>query len=222
MPGRFLLSHIKALPFDFDAKVAEFIAAKKAHALTVGEAAPSAPHHWIEQAVRRVSVDGAADDFVADYELIDDTPPPPTLEQKKHQLVISVAQASAEAVNALIPRLKGRLWSMEHHRISVLINAAAVPLPLPVEKPGIVAMAASAVGLTKKAAPKLETGEEARARAIETVRASSPSDIEFFLAHGKRLEKVAAIHLHAATLESEIHDLTDETVDTWRPAPFPT
>jgi len=41
-------------------------------------------------------------------------------------------------------------------------------------------------------------------------------------AHDVRIAKVQAIHRHLAKLHSEIHDLTDATIDGYKAAPFPT
>jgi hypothetical protein len=67
-------SQVDALPFDFEQAVRDFIAAKEAHRFT-GDAAPSADA-LVEAAVRRVQYpieDEKPDDFVADYEIEDDT-----------------------------------------------------------------------------------------------------------------------------------------------------
>ncbi len=86
MTAKIPLSQIKAMP-DFEARVAAFIQAKKDHLITIGEPSPT-EDRLVESAVRRVPGDGhvTPDDFVADYTVVDDTPPAdpaPTLDQRK-------------------------------------------------------------------------------------------------------------------------------------------
>ena len=115
-------SQVDALPFDFEKAVRDFIAAKEAHRFT-GGAAPTADAP-VEAAVRRVQYPIEAekpDDFVADYQIEDDTPPPPTLEQRKQAMIAESRQAEQAAIEALMPAGKWRLLDMEFQR------AMAVP-----------------------------------------------------------------------------------------------
>jgi hypothetical protein len=196
---KFLVSHLKTLPFDFESEVTEFIKARMSHRFTLGEPAPLAPHWWVESAIKRVpGAEGQPDDFVPDYEIEDDTPPPPTLDQRKHLLAAQLHASAMEAQAAILPPLKARIWNIEYARISAAV--AAVP-----GKPGTVDTPA-------------ETSEALRKRALKTLK---KEDAEFLLAHEGRLKKLDAIHYQMAKLESEIHDLTEETIDAWKPAPFP-
>jgi hypothetical protein len=113
-------SQVDALPFDFEQAVRDFIAAKEEHRFT-GDAAPTADA-LVEAAVRRVTyaVDaGKPDDFVADYEIEDDTPPPEppapalTLEQRKQTLIAESRQVEQVKINALMPAGKRRLLEMD-------------------------------------------------------------------------------------------------------------
>ena len=111
------LSEIKSAA-DFEAQVAAYIKAKKDHQKTVGEAAPTAPA-LIEAAVRVVpgSIEPPrADDYVADYKIEDDTPPPPTLAERKQKLADAAAKAAEAAINAISPPLKRRLMQMTAQR----------------------------------------------------------------------------------------------------------
>jgi hypothetical protein len=74
-------SVIDGLPYNYTESVEAFRQAKLAHQFT-GDVDPSAPA-IIEQAVRRVPVEDEADDFVADYEVINDV----TLDSRKQALV---------------------------------------------------------------------------------------------------------------------------------------
>lgn len=114
-------SQVDALPFDFERAVNDFIAAKEAHRFT-GDAAPKADA-LVEAAVRRVQYpvgDGKPDDFVADYEIEDDTPSL-TLQQRKATLIAESRQAEQNAIEALLPAGKQRLLEMDYAR------AMAVP-----------------------------------------------------------------------------------------------
>jgi hypothetical protein len=133
MTLKLALSQIKALPFDFVGTVDAFIAAKKVHQSTENVPAPGAPHPWVEQAVRRLpgSIEPPRpDDFVADYEIIDDTPPPPTLDQRKMTLA-AAAQASAHAeIDAIDPPLKRRLVGIEAGRAMMVDPSKRTPAQL--------------------------------------------------------------------------------------------
>lgn len=122
---KFLLSQVKALPFDFEAEVAKFIQAKKDHLLTEGQAAPSAPHQMVEDAVRRVPApvellkDGktsphtSPDDFVADYQIEDDSPPPPTIAEKRSAIAAGVNAEANALTEQIMPRLKQKLFGLQ-------------------------------------------------------------------------------------------------------------
>ena len=100
-------SVINGLPYNYADAVEKFRQAKLAHRFT-GDVAPSAPD-IIEQAVRRVPVQGQADDFVADYEIIEDIPVP-TLADKKAALSATIRTMEATALAKIIS--PGREHSM--------------------------------------------------------------------------------------------------------------
>lgn len=97
---------------DFAAVVEEHRQALLAHRFTVGEPAPVA-HSMIEGAVRRVPIAGSADDFVADFEVVDDTPPPPSIEERRNDLLVLVRTAEIAAARAVIGNGKLRLLSLD-------------------------------------------------------------------------------------------------------------
>src|SRR3984893_8130459 len=88
-------SVIDGLPYSYADAVEAFRQAKLAHRFT-GDVAPSAPA-IIEQAVRRVPRDGQADDFVADYAIVDDIPVP-ALAERKQALAAAIRNAEAAAL----------------------------------------------------------------------------------------------------------------------------
>jgi len=98
---------------DYAAAVEAHRQALLAHRFT-GDAAPTAPA-LIENAVRRVHRDGEADDFVSDFEIVDDTPPEPVVTDadRKAALVAKVRMAEREACDAVIPPGKLRLLNLE-------------------------------------------------------------------------------------------------------------
>jgi hypothetical protein len=107
------LSTIKALPFDFETEVKNFIQAKKDHQNTKDVMAP-AHHPLVEMAVRRVSNGvNERDDFVADYTIVDDTPPPPTLDEKKAMLADEVMRNANVLASQIIPPLKRKLFDFQ-------------------------------------------------------------------------------------------------------------
>jgi hypothetical protein len=110
-------SEIENLPFNFEQEVRDFIAAKEAHCFT-GNAAPTT-YPLVEQAVRRVQypIDAKKpDDFIADYEIEDDTPPPLTLAERKQTMLAESRQQEQTEIAALAPSGKLRLLQMDAQR----------------------------------------------------------------------------------------------------------
>jgi hypothetical protein len=107
-------SVINGLPYNYADEVEKFRQAKLAHRFT-GDVAPSAPA-IIEHAVRRVPTEGQADDFVADYEIIDDIPAP-TLAERKAALVATIRNAEAAALAKVISPARERLMGLDLNAI---------------------------------------------------------------------------------------------------------
>jgi hypothetical protein len=103
-------SVLDGLPYNYADAVETFRQAKLAHRFT-GDIAPSAPA-IIEHAVRRVPRDGQADDFVADYEIIDDIPVP-TLAERKAALAAAIRSAEAAALAKIISPARERLQGLD-------------------------------------------------------------------------------------------------------------
>lgn len=216
------LSQVKALPFDFEDEVKKYAAALEAHRTAVGEPAPSVIHPWVEAAVVRkqypvemshqpvitypnpetgelvtepvgepVKFIGSEkpDDFVPEYEIVDDTPPPPTLDERKMALVSHVAELAHKAVHVIEPPLKRNLFAFQ------LTDA-------------------------QRAVDTLHN--QVRSGAI------TQSDFELMVAphrsaaakHNERTDKVQAIYRKLAQAHADIHDLTDATIDEWKPPEF--
>jgi hypothetical protein len=117
MTFKIVLSAVKALPFDFKAEVEKHAAALMEHRTKEGVEAPSVIHPWVEAAVSRVQHPVSAerpDDFISDYVITDDTPPPPTLEQRKTVLADEASHAAIIALNALVPPRKRNLFAFRH------------------------------------------------------------------------------------------------------------
>jgi hypothetical protein len=110
---KFSLSWVKSLGFDFEAEVHKFVQAKKDHLKTEGVPAPAA-HPAVEAAVRRIPGSKTQpDDFVADYEILDDMPPPPTLDEKKAALAQQYLGQAVAMVEGITPPLKKRMMGFQ-------------------------------------------------------------------------------------------------------------
>jgi hypothetical protein len=114
MGFRIARSVLNRLGYNYAEAVEDFRQAKLAHRFT-GDAAPSAPAE-VEHAVRRVPVEGAADDFVADYEVIEDVPVP-TLADRRAVLVGQVRAMEAAALARIISPGRERLMALDLNMI---------------------------------------------------------------------------------------------------------
>lgn len=181
MPFQIPLSVVKALPFDFDQAVKDHVAARTAHATTIGEPAPTA-HELVAAAVRRLPPDETSNNerFVADYEVVDDTPPPPpppppqTLEERKHAMALHLHNLAMESYARNVPPLKARFITSDTARI--------VKIP-----------------------------EDQR----------SAEDAEKLVEYRMLMRRGEEINLHHGKQEAALHDLTADTIEGWKPEPFP-
>lgn len=110
-------SFVVALPYDFVAEVAKYIAALEAHR----DSGDAAPHSYaeVEVAVRRLQhpiEDGKPDDFVADYVIVDDTPPPPSLAERKVAAIVDLRRQEQAEIDAVIAPERRRLQQMTFSR----------------------------------------------------------------------------------------------------------
>src|SRR4051794_4518152 len=109
-------SVINGLGYDYAAAVEAFRQAKLEHRFT-GDIAPSAPA-IIEHAVCRVPVAGQADDFVVDYDVIEDVQPP-TLPERKQALVVAIRAMEAAALVRIISPARERLMGLDINAVYV-------------------------------------------------------------------------------------------------------
>ena len=109
-------SVINGLPYDYARAVEGFRQAKLEHRFT-GDIAPSAPA-IIEHAVRRVPVAGQADDFVADYVVIEDIQPP-TLAERKQALISVIRAMETAALARIISPARERLMGLDINAVYV-------------------------------------------------------------------------------------------------------
>lgn len=106
---------------DFDGQVKKAISALHAHSFTVGVPRPHI-HPLIEACLRRVAKPGKPDEYVPDYEIINDPPAGPepgtmSLEEKKNHLVGQVRMAEQAIRDKLISPRKIRLLQIEKKRV---------------------------------------------------------------------------------------------------------
>lgn len=171
----------------FEQAVAEHIERLVAFSREVGKPRPVA-HPLVEAAVKRVSHPKSAklpDDFMVDYIIVDDTPPPPAplnIDDRKHLLVAQLRAAEQAAKDAVMPQRKLRLLTLK-------MQAANAKLKYD-----------PATGIDDS---DLSDDEKA---CIE----------QYKDAHAK----YSAIELASAQAESDIEDLTDDTVDSWQVPQF--
>lgn len=115
MTFRIAKSVLDALPFDFAEAVEGHRQALLAHRFS-GDAAPSA-EAAVEQAVRRIRREGEADDFVADYEVVDDRPAPASGFDLRQQLLSALRQAEAAARDQVVGAGRMRRLGLDVARI---------------------------------------------------------------------------------------------------------
>lgn len=127
MTLRLSKSQVDGLGYDFSATVEQYRQAKLAHRfaplndLGIGPPAPLT-YPLVQAAVRRVppTLPDQPDDFVSDFVIEDDTPPPPTFVQHKAARMEEVARLEQAALDAVIPPGKRRLFGMERLRLSAI------------------------------------------------------------------------------------------------------
>src|SRR5258707_14648815 len=90
----------------FENAVQDYINTLHAFNMVVGKPRPTAVHPLVEKAIKRVQTQGQPDKYVADFVIVDDRPPPPSLEEKKHKLVSDLRFAENAAMEKILPARK--------------------------------------------------------------------------------------------------------------------
>jgi hypothetical protein len=114
MTFRIERSVLNRLPFDYAVEVEKLRQALLGHRFSF-DSAPTAPE-IVERGVRRVQFpieEHKPDDFVIDYEIVDDTPPPPTLAERKVTLTAQLRQAEVDALTTVLSPGRRRLLDVE-------------------------------------------------------------------------------------------------------------
>lgn len=109
----------------FKKTVDRYIAELTAHNYSKGKPRPVAPHPLVEQAINRVVRPRQPDQFVPDYEILDDTPEPEfianiqepvlTFEDKKNILLGQLTAAEIKARHRILTPGRARLFSAEYN-----------------------------------------------------------------------------------------------------------
>lgn len=102
-----------------------YMDALRAHALTEGEPAPVAPG-IVESAVKRTPVEGQPDHLFADFDWINDDPPPPT----ESELAAIDKAAKLQAIRQWEQEAIARVMPPERMRLANLDFARAVRIPV--------------------------------------------------------------------------------------------
>lgn len=98
----------------FENAVQDYINTLHAFNMVVGKPRPTAVHPLVERAVKRIQTQGQPDKYVADFVVVDDTPPPLSLEEKKHKLVSDLRFAENAAMEKILPARKIRLAHIKY------------------------------------------------------------------------------------------------------------
>lgn len=118
MPQEIRLSQLGGKREEFEAAVASHVERLKKFSTEVGTPRPVA-HPLVEASVQRISypkADKRPDDFVADYVIVDDTPPAPpplNLDDRKAILLASLRRAEQAAAEKAFPLLRRRLFNLK-------------------------------------------------------------------------------------------------------------
>lgn len=118
---------------DFAAEVEAHCKTLAAHLNMIGVSPPGAPDQLVESAISRVSgIDLEPTKFIADFEIIDDTPPPPTAEELKLAAINESRLQEQAQIDALLgPVGLRRLRDMEYARATQAIHEAKVKGQMP-------------------------------------------------------------------------------------------
>lgn len=153
-------------------------------------AVPEAPFAEVDAAIRRVGNPDGTSQFSADYEIVG-----PSFDVKKARLAEQVAHAEAEALAAVLPPGKVRAFQFREADIRKADQARY------------------AAELAKQPLMPIDF-----ARFVDQNRPDE--DARFLDEQAAREDRRNEIARHAAQLQSDIEDLTAETIDAWVMKPF--
>lgn len=155
----------------------------------------------------------------ADYILQDDLPTPEQILQvKKQNLMAHVCQLEQDALHKVIPLGKRRLFEIQHRTLKRREEQRKVDLHNEVTA-SIPKLSPYMPGLTVAQQKEADDKFAAIPGTVEGER--SPEEAKLLALAAADEKHRLAIELHAANLLSEIEDLTAETIDAWKPTPFP-
>jgi hypothetical protein len=125
-----ILVYRTTVPDDFEAQVQKHLRDKLNHRLSTNLPAPAHPHPAVEAAVRRIpGTKNTPDDYVADYQLVDDRPPPPTILDKKRKLLAQLAANEYNLLESILPTAKRRLQFIKVHDLQTAITDGTIINP---------------------------------------------------------------------------------------------
>jgi hypothetical protein len=153
-------------------------------------------------------VAGALDETGApNFTIIDDSPPPPSLAQKKAALITQVRLAESAAVRAIVPEGKQRAFGVRQNAV-MAADAEREAAALAAQPVGVLSL----IGIGSKKDP-------GKAHA-DAIAARPAGDAQFVADQAARAAKLSAIEATAIQAESDIEDLTDANIDAWKPPTF--
>jgi hypothetical protein len=139
--------------------------------------------------------------------IVDDSPPPPSLVDRKSALITQIRLAEAAAVRAIVPEGKQRALGARQNAV-IAADGQREEALLAAQPVGVL----SPIGI----GPKKDPGK-AHADAIA---ARPAADAQFMSDQDTRAAKLKAIESAAIQAESDIEDLTDANIDAWNPPKF--
>lgn len=156
----------------FEQAITTHILALRAFAHEIGKPRPVS-HPAVEACIKREQEEGKPDTYVPNYNIIDDSPPPPTLEEKKGVAHRAIQAAEQAAKNNILPNAKVRLANIKY---------------------------------------SIAYGKPEDQRSAE-----EKEDIASLLLVHKAWQQ---IDLQSAQAESDLDDLDEAGVDSWKPPTF--
>lgn len=163
--------------------------------------------------------------YVPDYIIVDDGPTPgQKLQAKKTEMFQVISQIEQAAAANVIPPMKRRMLDIQVGDIAAADAGRRTEVLRADNERRLQAMKSLSsadrgdiVAINEAVGPQL-TEDEINA---EIRKLRSDAENSLLDAHLERQARLAAINRHGAQLHHDIDDLTIDTVDDWKPAPFP-